>query len=106
MPVAAGIYPESSRMTRFSMNLMIPTGSSMLNSGLVIKYSCVGPIIEKKQEQSNRHDVEFMWYSPLPMCIFNTITHKLGNKGCAACDGLLSVAPTAMYCRVHPTTSL
>ncbi len=80
-------------MTRFSMNLMIPTGSSMLNSGLVIKYSCVGPIIEKIQEQSNRHDVEFMWYSPLPMCIFNTITHKLGNKGCAACDGLLSVAP-------------
>ena len=39
------------------------------------------------------HGVEFMWYSPTPLCIFNTITEGLGNKGCAACDGLLSVDP-------------
>ena len=33
-----------------------------------------------------------MWYSPVPMCMFNSVAHGLGNKGCAACDGLLSVA--------------
>jgi radical SAM protein with 4Fe4S-binding SPASM domain len=32
-----------------------------------------------------------MWYSPTPLCIFNPIIRGLGNKGCAACDGLLSV---------------
>ena len=41
-----------------------------------------------------RCDVEFMWYSPTPVCIFNPIQYRLGNKGCAACDGLLSVSPS------------
>ncbi len=26
------------------------------------------------------------------MCLFNPIAHGLGNKGCSACDGLLSIA--------------
>jgi radical SAM protein with 4Fe4S-binding SPASM domain len=34
-----------------------------------------------------------MWYSPTPLCLFNTVTEGLGNKGCAACDGLVSVDP-------------
>ncbi len=76
---------------RFSMNLMIPTGSSVFNDGLIIKYSEVGDIITKIQNNSKKYDVEFMWYSPIPMCMFNTITNELGNKGCAACDGLISV---------------
>jgi len=80
-------------LDRFSMNLVIPTGSSIINKDLIIKYSEVGPIIEEIQNNSKKHQVEFMWYSPVPMCMFNTITHELGNKGCAACDGLLSVAP-------------
>ena len=29
----------------------------------------------------------------LPILIFNPVKHKLGNKGCAACDGLLSISP-------------
>lgn len=28
-----------------------------------------------------------------PTCLFNPVIHGLGNKGCAACDGLLSIAP-------------
>ena len=35
-----------------------------------------------------------MWYSPTPVCLFNPVVHRLGNKGCAACDGLLSVSPS------------
>lgn len=80
-------------LDRFSMNLIIPTGSSIFNKELVIRYSEVGPIIEKIHAISIKKEVEFMWYSPVPMCMFNTITQGLGNKGCAACDGLLSVAP-------------
>lgn len=80
-------------LERFSMNLVIPAGSSIFNDGLVILYSEVGEIIREIQENSRKHNVEFMWYSPVPMCMFNTITHELGNKGCAACDGLVSVAP-------------
>jgi len=84
---------ETLRLDRFSMNLVIPTGSSVFNDGLVIKYNEVGDIIKKIQTKSKDQDVEFMWYSPVPLCMFNTITNDLGNKGCAACDGLLSVAP-------------
>lgn len=80
-------------LERFSMNLVIPTGSSIFNDGLVIKYSEVGKIITQIQEVSKQNQVEFMWYSPVPLCMFNTITNDLGNKGCAACDGLLSIAP-------------
>lgn len=80
-------------LDRFSMNLLIPTGSSVINKQLAVPYSQAGELITQIQEQSKLEQIEFMWYSPLPMCIFNTITHDLGNKGCAACDGLLSVAP-------------
>ena len=37
--------------------------------------------------------IGFHWYSPTPFCIFNPIAHGLGNKGCAACDGLIHVSP-------------
>ncbi|NJK98878.1 MAG: radical SAM protein, partial [Bacteroidales bacterium] len=91
------LFPEFVKtklgLERFSMNLIIPTGSSAYNSNLEIRYSEVGELIKKIQHESKYHQVEFMWYSPIPMCIFNTITHELGNKGCAACDGILSVAP-------------
>jgi radical SAM protein with 4Fe4S-binding SPASM domain len=80
-------------LERFSMNLIIPAGSGVVNSELVIPYSEVGNIVLQIQQQSKKHEVEFMWYSPIPMCMFNTVTNELGNKGCAACDGLISVAP-------------
>jgi radical SAM protein with 4Fe4S-binding SPASM domain len=44
------------------------------------------------QQAAEAAGVEFMWYSPTPLCLFNPIPKGLGNKGCAACDGLLSVA--------------
>lgn len=84
---------RSLNLDRFSMNLIIPAGSGIVNSDLVIPYSRVGCIVTQIQQQSRVFEVEFMWYSPIPLCMFNTITSELGNKGCAACDGLLSVAP-------------
>jgi len=55
-------------------------------------------------ETADKLGLEFMWYSPTPICIFNPITRGLGNKGCAACDGLLSVAPdgSVLPCSSYP----
>lgn len=78
---------------RFSMNLVIPTGSAAFDRELVVTYSEVGPLLEEIRERSEAMKVEFMWYSPTPMCMFNPIAAGLGNRGCSACDGLLSVAP-------------
>ena len=76
---------------RFSMNLIIPTGSAALNELLIVRYHELGTHLEAIQEASQRQGVEFMWYSPTPMCMFNPVSHGFGNKGCSACDGLLSV---------------
>jgi radical SAM protein with 4Fe4S-binding SPASM domain len=78
---------------RFSMNLLVPTGSAVHNAGLAVSYSEIGPHLERIDAESRRVDVEFMWYSPVPMCMFNSVAHGLGNKGCSACDGL----PCASY---------
>ncbi|MBN2491596.1 MAG: radical SAM protein [Planctomycetes bacterium] len=79
-------------LERFSMNLVIPAGSAALNARLVVRYTELGPHLEAIQRAAQAEDVEFMWYSPTPMCLFNPVAHGLGNKGCSACDGLLSVA--------------
>jgi len=78
---------------RFSMNLLIPTGSGAAHRDLQVRYSEIGPLVEALHAESARCGVEFMWYAPLPLCLFNTIAAGIGAKGCGACDGLLSVAP-------------
>lgn len=81
-------------LQRFSMNLVIPVGSSGAAAPeLNVRYEEIPEQIVRIQEAAAREGVEFMWYSPTPVCIFNPIQHRLGNKGCAACDGLLSVSP-------------
>ena len=57
-----------------------------------MSYTELGPYIEEIIDAARRESVEFMWYSPTPMCLFNPLAHQLGNKGCSACDGLISVA--------------
>jgi len=78
-------------LEKFSMNLVIPSGTAALNRRLAVRYSELGPVLLDIIAASKWHGVEFMWYSPTPMCLFNPIVHGLGNKGCSACDGLLSV---------------
>jgi radical SAM protein with 4Fe4S-binding SPASM domain len=77
---------------RFSMNLIVPTGSAAEHGGLELRYSELGPHLDAIAAASRQAGVEFMWYSPTPLCIYNPVARGLGNKGCAACDGLLSVA--------------
>jgi len=93
MPAMPRFVREVLGNERFSMNLLVPTGSAVVHPDLVVRYADIGPWLERIQAQSKCHDVEFLWYSPTPMCLFNPIPAGLGNHGCSACDGLISVAP-------------
>ncbi len=89
------VFVKDLGLERFSMNLVIPSGSSKNEHREVnLRYSEVPDLIVQIQQAADAAGVEFMWYSPTPICIFNPIQHRLGNKGCSACDGLLSVSPT------------
>jgi len=90
-------------LKRMSMNMVIPAGSAA-DTGLQVSYSEVWSIIEPVRAEARRLGVEFMWYSPTPMCILNPLAEGLGNKSCAACDGLLSVAPNGdvLPCSSYP----
>ncbi len=79
---------------RFSMNLIIPSGTALSIHDHLLPYHASGEIIQNIRDAALLAGIEFLWYSPVPLCLFNTITEGLGNKGCAACDGLLSVDPT------------
>lgn len=80
-------------MERLTMNLMIPCGSAAGDLSLRVGYDEAGGHVQRVRARAGARGVELVWYSPLPLCIFNTIAHGLGNRGCAAADGLLHVGP-------------
>lgn len=92
-------------LDKFSMNLLMPAGTSLQSlDALLVRYSEIGPAILEIKDMADALSLEFMWYSPTPICLFNPIVHGLGNKGCAACDGLLSIAPNGnvLPCSSYP----
>ncbi|MBN1521658.1 MAG: radical SAM protein [Candidatus Aureabacteria bacterium] len=92
-------------MGKFSMNMLMPAGSAIdRQDELLVTYSEIGGIVMDIAERARSMELEFMWYSPTPVCIFNPIVNGLGNKACAACDGLLSVAPDGQVlpCSSYP----
>jgi radical SAM protein with 4Fe4S-binding SPASM domain len=80
-------------LDRLTMNLVIPCGSARSPSDLGVSYRDVGDHVLRLRARAEARGVELVWYSPLPLCLFNTIAHGLGNRGCAAADGLLHVSP-------------
>jgi radical SAM protein with 4Fe4S-binding SPASM domain len=78
---------------RMSMNLFIPTARSPEAEALFVPYRKIGPVVDRVRKRAREAGVEFLWYSPTPMCLYNPLARGLGNKNCAACDGLLSVNP-------------
>ena len=81
-------------LERLTMNLVIPCGTAGGLSDLAVAYPDVGDHVLRLRERAQSRGVELVWYSPLPLCLFNTIAHGLGNRGCAAADGLLHVSPS------------
>jgi radical SAM protein with 4Fe4S-binding SPASM domain len=93
---------KSLGLPRFSMNMVMPCGSADPQE-VGIRYVEVGEVVLHVKQRARQAGIEFLWYSPTPYCIFNPIASGLGNKACAACDGLLSVAPNG---DVLPCSSL
>jgi len=80
-------------LERLTMNLVIPCGSGV-RPDLGVGYGDIGDHVLRLRAKAEARRVELIWYSPLPLCLFNTIAHGLGNRGCAAADGLLHVSPS------------
>ncbi|MFX1260597.1 MAG: PqqD family peptide modification chaperone [Promethearchaeota archaeon] len=79
-------------LSYFSMNMVIYTGTAAkLRDRLQVKYEDIGEIVKRVKKRANKKGVQFVWYAPTPVCVFNPISLGLGAKSCAACDGLLSV---------------
>ena len=94
---------------RFAMNLYLPPGASAEEAGphaagLFVPYTRAGSIIEAVRAAARTEGLIFYWYSPIPHCHYNTIAKGLGNKSCAAMDGLLSVssAGDVLPCSSYP----
>jgi radical SAM protein with 4Fe4S-binding SPASM domain len=79
---------------RFAMNLYIPAEERSMREELFLSYSDAPPVVESVRAEAGRLGMIFSWYSPLPHCIYNPVSRGLGNKSCAAMDGLLSVSPS------------
>jgi radical SAM protein with 4Fe4S-binding SPASM domain len=94
-------FVRSLGVGRFSLNMIIPAGRGK-EEDLAVKYSEIKDPVLKIKSDAEIHGVRFMWYSPTPLCLFNPVSHQLGNKGCSACEGLLSVDP---FGRILPCSS-
>lgn len=86
-------FASAMGVRRLSMNLFIPVGSGAGEGSLVLPYALAGGYVDRARKAAQAAGVDFFWYSPTPLCLFNPIARGLGNKSCAACDGLVSVAP-------------
>mgnify|MGYP003738609795 CR=1 FL=1 len=89
---------------RMSMNLFIPSGSGLSDDSLYLPYTEAGAFVDAVRKRAKKAGVDFLWYSPTPLCIYNPLARGLGNKNCAACDGLLSVSPSGdvLPCSSYP----
>ena len=74
-----------------SINMVIRTGDAV--GSMEIGYEEIGELVLPLKERAQEHGMRFVWYSPVPMCLFNPVAHGLGSQSCSAADGLLSIAP-------------
>jgi radical SAM protein with 4Fe4S-binding SPASM domain len=97
-------FLKSLGVTRFAMNLYLPPGDGNGPEGLLVPYSRAGEIVDAVHAAARSEGMTFYWYSPIPHCHYNTIARGLGNKSCAAMDGLLSVSPSGdvLPCSSYP----
>lgn len=87
-------FLASIAVERFSMNLYIPAARIDTAAGLLVPYSQVGAFVDSMRKAAAAAGGIFYWYSPTPLCIYNPIARGLGNKSCAAADGLIHVNPS------------
>jgi len=97
-------YLKSLGVDRFSMNLYIPAANSAMAPELFVPYSEIGAFVDGIMKRARAAGLTFFWYSPTPLCIYNPVARGLGNKSCAAADGLISVDPAGnvLPCSSYP----
>ena len=74
-----------------SMNMVIRTGDAVGQPD--IGYAEIGPLVLDLKKHTEDKGLKFVWYSPVPLCLFNPAAYGLGSPSCSAADGLLSIAP-------------
>ena len=74
-----------------SMNMVIRTGDAVGQPD--IGYTDIGPLVLALKQHAEDCGLRFVWYSPVPFCLFNPAAYGLGSPSCSAADGLLSIAP-------------
>ncbi len=74
-----------------SMNMVIRTGDAV--GSMEVGYREIGELILPVKERAEELGMRLVWYSPVPLCLFNPVAHGLGSQSCSAADGLLSIAP-------------
>jgi radical SAM protein with 4Fe4S-binding SPASM domain len=74
-----------------SMNMVIRTGDAVGQAD--IGYAEIGPLVLELKKHAEARGMKFVWYSPVPYCLFNPAAYGLGSPSCSAADGLLSIAP-------------
>src|SRR5512136_2106280 len=74
-----------------SMNMVIRTGDAVGQAD--IGYADIGPLVLDLKKHAEDKGLRFIWYSPVPFCLFNPAAYGLGSPSCSAADGLLSIAP-------------
>ena len=74
-----------------SMNMVIRTGDAV--GTMEIGYDEIGDLVIPLRDRAQEHGMRLVWYSPVPLCLFNPVAHGLGSQSCSAADGLLSIAP-------------
>ena len=73
------------------MNMVIRTGDAVGQTD--IGYADIGPLVLDLKKHAEDKGMKFVWYSPVPFCLFNPAAYGLGSPSCSAADGLLSIAP-------------
>jgi len=76
-----------------SMNMVIRTGEALTGDRTGVGYRRVARRLPRLVETAAAEGIHFVWYSPIPYCIFNPVVHGLGAKSCACVHGILSVDP-------------
>jgi radical SAM protein with 4Fe4S-binding SPASM domain len=97
-------FLASMGVERFSMNLYIPAARIEKAAELLVPYSETGAFVDSIRKAAAAAGRIFYWYSPTPLCIYNPIARGLGNKSCAAADGLIHVNPSGevLPCSSYP----
>ena len=76
------------------MNMVIRTGTALAHDEDDIRYARDRADHRRRCRRAPRPTgLAFVWYSPVPYCLFNPVQAGLGSKSCACVDGLLSVEP-------------